>query len=45
MNAAYDKVFGSVDQPNKPVRAAMQVAALASPWGLVEIMVVAVKSK
>jgi enamine deaminase RidA (YjgF/YER057c/UK114 family) len=45
MNAAYGKFFGSAEQPNKPVRAAMQVAALASPWGLVEIMVVAVKSK
>lgn len=45
MNAAYSKVFGTADQPNKPVRAAMQVAALAAPWGLVEIQVVAVKSK
>ena len=45
MNAAYDRHFGSTDQPNKPVRAAMQVAALATPWGLVEIQVVAVKSK
>ncbi|MDP9038740.1 MAG: Rid family hydrolase [Acidobacteriota bacterium] len=45
MNAAYSKVFGTAEQPNKPVRAAMQVAALATPWGLVEIQVVAVKSK
>ncbi len=45
MNAAYSKFFGTPDQPNKPVRAAMQVAALATPWGLVEIQVVAVKSK
>ena len=43
MNAAYSKYFGTADQPNKPVRAAMQVAALATPWGLVEIQVVAVK--
>jgi len=45
MNAAYGKFFGTAEQPNKPVRAAMQVAALASPWGLVEIQVVAVRSK
>ena len=45
MNTAYSKFFGTADQPNKPVRSAMQVAALATPWGLVEIQVVAVKSK
>jgi enamine deaminase RidA (YjgF/YER057c/UK114 family) len=45
MNAAYSMYFGTADQPNKPVRAAMQVAALATSWGLVEIQVVAVKSK
>lgn len=45
MNAAYSKFFGTADQPNKPVRSAMQVAALATAWGLVEIQVVAVKSK
>jgi enamine deaminase RidA (YjgF/YER057c/UK114 family) len=45
LNAAYSKFFGTADQPNKPVRAAMQVAALATPWGLVEIQVIAVKSK
>jgi enamine deaminase RidA (YjgF/YER057c/UK114 family) len=44
MNAAYSTFFGTADQPNKPVRAAMQVAALATAWGLVEIQVVAVKS-
>jgi enamine deaminase RidA (YjgF/YER057c/UK114 family) len=45
MNEAYSTYFGTADQPNKPVRAAMQVAALATSWGLVEIQVVAVKSK
>jgi enamine deaminase RidA (YjgF/YER057c/UK114 family) len=45
MNAAYSTYFGTPEQPNKPVRAAMQVAALATTWGLVEIQVVAVKSK
>ena len=45
LNTAYAKFFGTTDQPNRPVRAAVQVAGLASPWGLVEIVVVAVKSK
>ena len=45
MNEAYSQYFGTAEQPNKPVRAAMQVAGLATPWGLVEIQVVAVKSK
>src|ERR1700722_11413440 len=37
MNEAYSQYFGTAEQPNKPVRAAMQVAALATDWGLVEI--------
>jgi enamine deaminase RidA (YjgF/YER057c/UK114 family) len=45
LNTAYAKFFGTTDQPNRPVRAAVQVAGLATPWGLVEIVVVAVKSK
>jgi len=45
MNAAYDRFFGTPQQPNKPVRAAMQVAALVQPWGLVEIEVTAVRSR
>jgi enamine deaminase RidA (YjgF/YER057c/UK114 family) len=45
LNAAYGRFFGTSDQPNRPVRAAMQVAALATDWGLVEIQVVAVKSR
>ena len=44
LNAAYAKFFGTAEQPNRPVRAAVQVAALAAPWGLVEIQVVAVRS-
>ncbi len=44
LNSAYGKYFGTPGQPNKPVRAAMQVAGLATDWGLVEIQVVAVKS-
>jgi enamine deaminase RidA (YjgF/YER057c/UK114 family) len=45
MNEAYDQFFGTPRQPNKPVRATVQVAALVQPWGLVEIEVVAVRSR
>lgn len=45
LQASYTQFFGTKDQPNKPARAAFQVAALAAPWALVEIEVVAVKSK
>jgi len=45
MNAAYTEFFGTKDQPNKPARSAMQVAALALPGALVEIEVIAVKPK
>ena|SRR5579864_8607271 len=45
MNAAYAEYFGSKDQPNKPARVALQVAALAAPGALVEIEVTAIKSK
>ncbi len=45
LQAAYTQYFGTADQPNKPARSAMQVAALAAPWALVEIEVIAVKSK
>ena len=45
LNAAYGKFFGTAEQPNKPVRAAMQVEALATDWGFVEIQVIAVRSK
>ncbi len=43
MNAAWMKVFGSPDQPNKPARATVQVANLVVPGALVEIELVAVK--
>lgn len=45
MMDSYSQFFGTAEQPNKPARSAMQVAALATPWGLVEIEVVAVKRK
>jgi enamine deaminase RidA (YjgF/YER057c/UK114 family) len=38
----YSQFFGTKDQPNKPARSAMQVAALALPGALVEIEVTAV---
>ena len=45
LQAAYTQFFGTKDQPNKPARSAFQVAALAAPWALVEIEVIAVRGK
>jgi enamine deaminase RidA (YjgF/YER057c/UK114 family) len=45
LQASYTKFFGTVEQPNKPARSAVQVAALAAPWALLEIEVIAVRSK
>lgn len=45
MNSEYVKYFGTKDQPNKPARSAMQVAALAAPWALIEVEVIAIKGK
>ena len=45
MQASYTQFFGTKEQPNKPARSAMQVAALAAPWALIEVEVIAVKSK
>jgi enamine deaminase RidA (YjgF/YER057c/UK114 family) len=45
LQASYTQFFGTKAQPNKPARSAVQVAALAAPWALVEIEVIAVKSK
>ncbi|HEY6412895.1 MAG TPA: Rid family hydrolase [Edaphobacter sp.] len=45
MQSEYVKYFGTKDQSNKPARSAFQVAALAAPWALLEIEVIAVKSK
>mgnify|MGYP001361179860 CR=1 FL=1 len=44
MNAAYLEQFGTPDQPNKPVRATVQVAGLAVAGALVEIEVIAVRT-
>jgi enamine deaminase RidA (YjgF/YER057c/UK114 family) len=43
MMAGYKQFFGTPDQPNKPSRTTVQVAALASPGSLVEIEAQAVK--
>jgi enamine deaminase RidA (YjgF/YER057c/UK114 family) len=45
LQASYTQFFGTAEQPNKPARSAMQVAALVAPWALVEIEVIAVKGK
>jgi enamine deaminase RidA (YjgF/YER057c/UK114 family) len=45
MQSEYVKFFGTKEQSNKPARSAFQVAALAAPWALLEIEVIAVKSK
>jgi enamine deaminase RidA (YjgF/YER057c/UK114 family) len=39
----YKKFFGTPEQPNKPSRSAVQIAALVAPGALVEIEVVAAK--
>jgi enamine deaminase RidA (YjgF/YER057c/UK114 family) len=43
MNAAYSQFFGTKEQPNKPVRTTVQVAALVLSGALVEIEVTAVR--
>jgi enamine deaminase RidA (YjgF/YER057c/UK114 family) len=45
MNAAYAKFFGTPDQPNKPARSALQVAALVAPGAFLEVEVQAARSK
>jgi len=42
-NEAYLQFFGTKEQPLKPVRATVQVAKLAAPGALIEVMVTAVK--
>lgn len=43
--AGYTKFFGTPDQPNKPARSAVQVAALVAPGALIEIEVIAAKPR
>ena len=45
MNAAYAKFFGTSEQPNKPARSTVQVAALVAAGALVEIEVQAARGK
>jgi enamine deaminase RidA (YjgF/YER057c/UK114 family) len=45
MNAAYNKYFGTADQPNKPARSTVQVAALVTPGALLEVEVQAARNK
>jgi len=45
MMAGYTKFFGTAEQPNKPARSAVQVAALVVPGPLLEIEVVAAKPR
>ena len=44
MMAGYTKFFGTKEQPNKPARSAVQVAALVVPGPLLEIEVIAARS-
>lgn len=41
--AGYSQFFGTQEQPNKPARSAVQVAALVAPGALLEIEVIAAK--
>ena len=45
MNAAYAKFFGTADQPNKPARSTVQVAALVAQGAVLEVEVQAARSK
>lgn len=45
MMGAYSKYFGTKEQPNKPARSTVQVAALVAPGALIEIEVIAVKPR
>jgi enamine deaminase RidA (YjgF/YER057c/UK114 family) len=45
MNSAFMQYFGTKDQPNKPARSAVQVAALVAPGALLEVEVIAVRQK
>ena len=45
MMSAYTKFFGTPEQPNKPARSTVQVANLVPPGALVEVEVIAVRSK
>jgi enamine deaminase RidA (YjgF/YER057c/UK114 family) len=43
--AGYSQFFGTKEQPNKPARSAVQVAALVAPGALLEVEVIAAKPR
>jgi enamine deaminase RidA (YjgF/YER057c/UK114 family) len=43
--AGYSQFFGTKEQPNKPARSAVQVAALVVPGALLEVEVIAAKRR
>lgn len=43
--AGYSQFFGTKEQPNKPARSAVQVAGLVAPGALLEVEVIAARSK
>ena len=43
--AGYSQFFGTKEQPNKPARSAVQVAALVVPGALLEVEVIAAKPR
>jgi len=45
MNSAYAKFFGTAEQPNKPARSTVQVAALVAAGALLEVEVQAARGK
>ena len=45
LNASFGQFFGTSEQPNKPARTALQVAALPQPGALVEIDLIAARVK
>jgi enamine deaminase RidA (YjgF/YER057c/UK114 family) len=45
MNAAYARFFGTPEQPNKPARSTVQVAALVAAGALLEVEVQAARNK
>jgi enamine deaminase RidA (YjgF/YER057c/UK114 family) len=45
MMSVYTKYFGTAEQPNKPARSTVQVASLVAAGALIEVEVIAVRSK
>ncbi|MGE0829903.1 MAG: Rid family hydrolase, partial [Hyphomonadaceae bacterium] len=45
LNAAFSEKFGTAEQPNRPARTAIQVVALPLPGALVEIDVIAARTR